>query len=166
MLYQLPNGTWIDPMLVDGVCVLPGSYAIREGGEDLPARIVVHHRGNTVINCQSLADAEEMCKKVGAEINTMQNAGGMAGEVNPGSPLPSPVGGGSNLGDENQHRAAAIQSDPEAAAMAPSAAIDFLHAHSAWLAENWSMSPEGREYKCKFDAAIQCLELALYQRGS
>lgn len=49
---------------------------------------------------------------------------------------------------------------------APSAAIDFLRAHSAWLTENWSMSPEGREYKCKFDAAIQCLELALYQRGS
>ncbi len=36
-------------------------------------------------------------------------------------------------------------------------AIDLLRGHSTWLAEHWSMSPEGREYKARFDASVDAL---------
>jgi hypothetical protein len=41
--------------------------------------------------------------------------------------------------------------------MRPEEAILFLRKHSAWLEESWSRSPEGREYKKRFDAAISAL---------
>lgn len=37
-------------------------------------------------------------------------------------------------------------------------AIQFFHAHSHWLNENWSLTPEGREYKEKFDNNIKIIE--------
>ena len=38
--------------------------------------------------------------------------------------------------------------------MNKSEAVIFLMKHSNWLSENWNMSPEGREYKKKFDEAV------------
>ena len=36
-------------------------------------------------------------------------------------------------------------------------AIDLLRKHSEWFTESWSRSPEGREYKQRFDAAVAAL---------
>lgn len=35
--------------------------------------------------------------------------------------------------------------------------VEFFAAHAKWLADSWGMSPEGREYKAKFDAAVVAL---------
>ena len=36
-------------------------------------------------------------------------------------------------------------------------AIKFFKAHAEWLKEQWSMTPEGREYEKKFKEAIDAL---------
>jgi hypothetical protein len=38
-------------------------------------------------------------------------------------------------------------------------AIYFLETHSLWLSFNWEMSPEGRAYNEKFNAAILALKV-------
>jgi hypothetical protein len=42
--------------------------------------------------------------------------------------------------------------------MTKSEAIAFFKGHEQWLAENWSMSPEGRDYAKNFHAAIEAFE--------
>lgn len=36
-------------------------------------------------------------------------------------------------------------------------AEEFLKTHSKWLSENWSLSPEGREYNAKFKKSLDSL---------
>lgn len=37
-------------------------------------------------------------------------------------------------------------------------ALEFFKEHSRWLSDSWGQSPEGREYKEKFDAAVHALD--------
>ena len=36
-------------------------------------------------------------------------------------------------------------------------AQEFFREHAEWLANSWGMSPEGREYKCRFDRAVEAI---------
>ncbi|WP_018234424.1 hypothetical protein [Thioalkalivibrio thiocyanodenitrificans] len=66
---------------------------------------------------------------------------------------------------ERQLRARGIPGFSEGSGLGnEAAAIQLLRDHSSWLAENWNLSPEGREYRARFDAAVSVLDRSVPER--
>lgn len=70
-LYQLPNGNWVDPLVIDRVASLPASTFGN------PAQVLVDcgDSGKEVCDCVTLSDADAMRDKIAKEINGLMMGG-------------------------------------------------------------------------------------------